>query len=415
MSCPICCEDRVASKLITCPNCNDFVCHECVIGFVKTLTGEVRCMLCKHPWDRNFMIRSLPKTIVFNKLREQREQMLIGREKAKLPDTSRIIGLKKEQDKINEEIKILNKKLRELHDKLAENTFEQNRIEIEMEGGENITTVKIDKKEKQKNVICPCPIGDCKGFVFSDYKCTICEANICKKCHIPLNDDHNCKDDDIASVELIKKECKTCPKCGASSRKTEGCSQVWCMMCKTAWNWDTQKIETGAIHATDYYNYIRRTGDVLLPVRNQCHQLNPIDHITRLKNIAPTVFTKIFEDFLVSQWRLINEYRYNIRVDEKTNMDLRIKFLNKEIDEVKFKQLLHKRDKDYTYKIEIQNMKRAYEVSLRDQITTLCESRNVQDITTTIKNIYNINELFKDEFRNLASCFNSKMRCPFEY
>jgi len=421
MSCPICCEDKSTKKLITCSNCNKSVCHECVVCFVKTLTGEVRCMLCKHPWDRNFLIRSLPKTIVFNKLREQREQMLIGQEKAKLPDTSRIITLKKLETKMQEELAILNVKIKDLKTKIADNLQEQYRIERDIDYDDNAantasTSNKI-QKDKTKIVVCPCPVGKCKGFIFSDYKCTICEIKICKKCYIPIDDEneHVCKDDDVASVELIKKECKTCPKCGASSRKTEGCSQVWCMVCKTAWNWNTQKIEIGAIHATDYYDYVRRNGGVLPPVRNQCQQVNPINHIQRLKKTAPLLFTKEFEDLLIAQWRKINEWRYNVRVDPKSNLDLRIKFLNNEIDENRWKQLLHKRDKDYTFKNELYIMKQAYNISIRDQITTLCESNTVENIDQSIKSIYNIYNLFKNEYNNLASCFKSKMKCPFDY
>ena len=43
--------------------------------------------------------------------------------------------------------------------------------------------------------------------------------------------DHVCKETDIQSANMIKKETRNCPCCGTNIYKIAGCDQMWCTQC----------------------------------------------------------------------------------------------------------------------------------------------------------------------------------------
>jgi hypothetical protein len=132
------------------------------------------------------------------------------------------------------------------------------------------------EKDERKKFIMPCPGDNCKGYLSSQYKCELCKLFTCPDCFELIGytkeDEHVCKDDNIKSAELIKKETKGCPKCGVRIFKISGCDQMWCTECKVAFSWNTGKMVVNvSIHNPHYYEYmknsnvglVRNPGDVL--------------------------------------------------------------------------------------------------------------------------------------------------------
>ena len=98
----------------------------------------------------------------------------------------------------------------------------------------------------------------------SSYKCEVCKLFTCPDCFEVIGyskeEHHECKEDNLKSAEMIKKETKGCPKCGVRIFKISGCDQMWCTECKVAFSWNTGKIVlNGQIHNPHYYNYLQQT------------------------------------------------------------------------------------------------------------------------------------------------------------
>ncbi len=113
---------------------------------------------------------------------------------------------------------------------------------------------------ERRKFIMKCQVPDCAGFLSTQYKCGVCDKLTCPEClDIKENDDHVCKQENVESAKLIKKETKPCPTCATRISKIDGCDQMWCVDCKTAFSWNTGQISNTKIHNPHYYEYLRQT------------------------------------------------------------------------------------------------------------------------------------------------------------
>jgi len=53
---------------------------------------------------------------------------------------------------------------------------------------------------------------------------------------------HVCKEEDLNTIRLMYEGAKPCPNCGELINKNGGCKDMFCISCKTAFNWETMKI-----------------------------------------------------------------------------------------------------------------------------------------------------------------------------
>jgi len=133
-----------------------------------------------------------------------------------------------------------------------------------------------DPISNTKNICHPCSKEGCVGLVFEDKKknknnprkCVVCSSIHCSKCGVVKKEDnHECKEEDRLTYEEINKNSKPCPDCGARIHKSSGCSQMYCVLCKTVFDYNTGKKEDkskGFIHNPHYLDEVRneRLGNI---------------------------------------------------------------------------------------------------------------------------------------------------------
>jgi hypothetical protein len=102
----------------------------------------------------------------------------------------------------------------------------------------------------------------CRGFLSTQWKCGTCQLFYCHDCHGLIGTvkelPHTCDPGAKATAAMIQKETKPCPKCGIRITKIDGCDQMWCTECHTAFSWNTGQIITHRIHNPHFYEYQRR-------------------------------------------------------------------------------------------------------------------------------------------------------------
>lgn len=373
-TCPVCCEDDV-KKTVTCKLCDYTACYKCFSKFMIDMTVQPKCINCDKPWSRKHLVESFGQYFVTNKYKKKRQDVLFDLEKAMLPDTQPLALRQKQIGKINNEIRLHEDKIRDIQGRLRRNElnmldvdFEEylerrKRIRLELyEHREDISNL-IDKKsrlmilplkneKKQNTIVIKCPGESCRGYINSrSMKCDICETKICKECHEITREgtDHECNEDTVKTVKLMMNDSKSCPSCKSIIYKTDGCDQMFCTQCHTAFSWRTGEVTLGRIHNPHYYEFLRRSG-------NDARELGDIPC-----GGIPRITREILQDkFLssvhqrASHIELYEIPRLNHYLnDVHGNVDLRIKYLNSEITLDEFKREIYKREKAREKKREI--------------------------------------------------------------
>tara|TARA_Y100000389_G_scaffold204794_1_gene259708 strand:- start:3258 stop:6056 length:2799 start_codon:yes stop_codon:yes gene_type:complete len=226
-TCNVCCEkyNKSLNSKITCEfsGCGFEACKTCIRTYLLSITNDPHCMSCKNPWPQKFLIDNLNRSYIDNEYKKHRKQLLVEREISRTPELMNIVQRTKLLEESELELQEINKKyieIRKIYNdcikELSEKRLEIHRIKT----GE-------DSKEERKKFIMPCPGSDCKGYLSTQYKCEVCKLYTCPDCFEIIGyskeDHHVCKDENLKSAEMIKKETKGCPKCGVRIFKISGC------------------------------------------------------------------------------------------------------------------------------------------------------------------------------------------------
>lgn len=149
---------------------------------------------------------------------------------------------------------------------------------------------------------------------------------------------HECTKENLETAELIRKNCKPCPKCGEQIEHGGGCSQMWCITCQTPWDWNTGKIVTsGPLHNPLYYEWLRRTGGSVprnpgdVPCGGYPHAWNLVRHP---KGMKQHISDKYFEFHRICiELQDISQRLYRTHMDDTSVNNIHIRFLLQDYDE----------------------------------------------------------------------------------
>ena len=345
--CDICVSKCAISKKVECLYCNQSACRVCYETYTLSITNEPQCMFCNKTWTKEYVDENFTKVFINKGLKKHRENVLLDMEKAMLPQTQPMVEREKERRKIQSKVSELKEKQKKLWNELRviNQELRTNYNNIWRLDNTNVETSNIKREFVRK-----CPKEECKGFLSRQWKCGLCESKVCKDCNeIITDEEHECDENNKATVAMLAKDTKPCPSCGTMIFKISGCAQIWCTDCHTAFNWSTGRIETGTIHNPHYFEFMRNQNITRRnPYDIVCGGLPEISEINIL-SYMPTMFKTInFLNFYRLMTHVENvEFRiYNVTDDNfATNQDLRISFMLNDINEEKFATMLQRREK----------------------------------------------------------------------
>lgn len=341
MTCNICSENFNKSNHapVSCMYCDYQSCRTCCQTFILGQTVP-KCMNgCGKEWTRQFIFDNFPKTFVAGPWKKHREIILFDKEIALLPATQAIV-----QTEIIKEQNIARAK--EI-DKLIQDLKRQ-RLHLLLIDHVNIAP---------QPVVCPCPADTCRGFLSPQWKCGICQIDACPHCRLIKKPGHVCNDDDIASVKLLSKDTKACPSCSAGIFKIDGCNQMWCTQCHTAFSWKTGQIETN-IHNPHFYEWQRKNGNIprvvgdLVCGRELTHQF--IISLQQFATKSKTPYPPRVDFIVRSIIHLRHVQLPSYRVDPvQNNVQLRVMYMRNKIDKNDFLKRIQRDNKLHEKKHEM--------------------------------------------------------------
>ena len=273
IECNVCYEkyNKTVHTKILCEfgDCNYDVCKTCVRTYLLGTTALPNCMKCNKVWSETFIVEKLNVSFIKNEYKEHRKELLLQHQISRLPesmgDIERYKEIKKEEEnyeKIKQEILDLRLKDQEL----------RNALHLKSNVIHTLKTGRGVVKEDKRQFIMACVNNDCRGYLSIQYKCNVCELFTCSKCFEIVghtkHDPHTCKEENVQSADLIRKETKPCPKCGTRISKISGCDQMWCTECHVAFGWNTGRIDNGIVHNPEFYRYMRANNSEGAPPRN---------------------------------------------------------------------------------------------------------------------------------------------------
>lgn len=396
--CEICCNEK--PKYIDCEKCKFRVCDGCCKKYILLSTIEPHCMKCRNTWERSFLSNNFTISFVNKTLKNHRENILFDIESSMIPATQMYAEQYVKGEKLFPEIHKINTEISDLLDKKKKLIELQKKL-FNGEEGNNIHNT---------SYVCKCPKISCLGYICNTSKCTICSCKICLNCHEIIDiESHECNPDIVKSIQLIKQESKPCPNCGTLCFKVDGCDQVFARCCATTFSWKTGKIETGTIHAPDYYTWLQQHGKNINrhPLDIPCGGVVSINILkNHLKTITPNIHNDIIRDICTRQ-RLLQHiqnielpkyFDENIQLDE-INRKERVQYIIGRITKQRFKSIIQQKDK--------LKMKRKDILTILNTVVIM-GSDILNNIVTTINSIYIIDTL--SEFNNLQEYMNSLMK-----
>jgi hypothetical protein len=391
MDCSVCCETVRCS---TCPYCNYVCCTECLSTFLLGLSKDAHCMNCNKLWNREVLLRVLPKSFVNGKYRDHRENILFEREKSLFPAMQVIIS----RERRFEELDSMKKKLRAA--KPVDYVLLGQVSEVRRKLFDLYHPANGPKKEKKKFVR-KCPVENCKGFVSSKWKCGMCENTVCKDCNEV--GEHTCDPGAVETMKLLKNDTKPCPTCGEMIFKASGCSQMWCTSCHAVFDWNTMQLETGLIHNPHYYEFQRRNGTL------ERHPGDvPCGELPRYGQLI--VFGKNMEQltYLGHVHRLcvhIMDYIRRLRFATDINSANRKRFMKGEITEYQFKTRIQRSEKAREKNRDVTDIMTMFRDSLRDLLIQVVQ-RKVQ-VEELENMVINLGEYVNESLRKVKVLYDN--------
>ena len=365
MSCSICTEGFNASSrsCVACVQCQNSACRACYRRYFLSRFQEPNCMHCQVAFKYEYICGEFPKAFWQKEYKKHREAMLFDLERAQCVATLPYVQMASEQDVIRDDLRVVNDEIKRLR-RLLQLSI---RRQVELQRRFNNTNIApAPSAAKTAEYHTPCNTPDCRGFVTkSEPKCACCKNSTCHSCHqtIDHETDHECKADDVATVQELRRNSKQCPECRVNISKIDGCDQMFCVSCHTAFSWNTGQRVTGPIHNPHYFEVRAQLG-ANFPIRNGqggdggCEDVlpdiryfrNALSHATISRDSETTLrFATHIRQVTIPELRANGAREYSFR----TNLRNRVAWMLKQRTDDEFKVLLYRNDKKSRFHSEL--------------------------------------------------------------
>ena len=426
--CNVCCEAYNASsrKKTSCSYCPFESCATCASRYLLDTTEDPHCMNCRRGWSREILVSNFTQKFVTQTYKARRENILLERERSLMPATQPYVEMEIQVRKLTKEIVKHKYELERMQEKLhaldrmpvtvamAEQdlTRADARVWIHRQLTDHKIQIQkhiyeIDHREwhqrhlmgmifgedqldfERRKFVRACPYADCKGFLSTAWRCGVCENWACPDCHEgkgPNKDaPHTCDPNNIETAKLLARDSRPCPSCASMIFKIDGCDQMYCTQCHTAFSWRTGRVETGTIHNPHYYEFQRARGTLQrnpgdvpcggYPLWNEVWPLVP------RANIFYGFISNAYRSYHHIQYVVMPRYNINVRND---NRDLRIKFMLNDISEDDFKKKIQQREKARQRKTDIRQVVEMLTAVLTDLFQTFLTTKNIDELVDSL-------------------------------
>jgi len=442
-SCAVCTEtfNTTSRGRVECPQCKKDACRSCYRRYLTSRFQEPCCMHCSVAFKMDQIHDSFPKSFWTNDYKKHREQMLFSLEVSQCAATLPYVEIAAERDVANAGLHACRSEIVELTKQLKQKKSQERALLARVHdlNARFATTSHITRQVKtnasEYNV--PCSTPQCRGFVSKDIpKCACCSQSTCYRCHqtvaiptpghpaiaTPSGTDaqepigHVCAEDDVATVQELRRNAKQCPECRVYISKVDGCDQMFCVSCHTAFSWNTGQRINGPIHNPHYFEVRARLGnvgpDAANPPQNQhgCDEFPSIHTLRACINhgqqLRPEIelayrYTLHLREVVCEDLRMSGrDYSF------ATNLERRVDWMRKKMTDEQFRQHLHRNDKRARYNTELLSLFQMH----TNVVGALFQNMVVQKTTGAYDDIVKLREYTMDNLNSIRARYGSDNR-----
>jgi hypothetical protein len=372
-------------------------------------------MQCNLEFSNSFMFENTSKSFFRDRFINKRAIHTLNEQKILLPDT--LIRLNRQKEIKQRQIEIINKQ--------REHTMALSILRTESYALSRELNLLPKLNNNEDRMHRPCPVNDCKGYLSTAWKCGLCETWVCPDCGNikdgKNDEEHVCNEDDKMTLLMLKKDTKQCPGCYKPIHKIEGCDQMFCVECHTAFSWITGKKVNGRIHNPHYYEMQRAANGGIAPrvegdnpcgiiddeypqlylIRNAIRARSPsYNYSSHLSDIE-----KIHRSFTHNDDMLLHIVNINTRNDLYTTY--REKYLNGGYDEKKWisdvKKSIKKTEKNKQAKM-IYDLVKTISIDIFHRFINL----QIEEYNCLIE-LYNVKEYANNELTKIYENYKTKV------
>ena len=317
MECIICCNEftKKLKRPVECPKCKFTTCYQCMSNYfierTKNFT-ELKCMdqKCELIWDREIFYNIFGKYWVTRYFTDYNKNLLFQKQKAKFEETLvhrkayvliHELYKKRQRSKREEHLELLKPFNNEIHNLIDRNSEYYKHSQSYEKNVERMLRRLYWESEKQKKDIelvkkrklffGNCSYNECDGLIKKNGECSTCQKKTCRDCREKILDEdqansqieHKCDPNILENIKYIKKSTHSCPKCGMSVQRVEGCDLMWCTLCHIFFNWSNNKIVKKGGHNPHYLEWASRNGVDVVGIQCGYVLLNNRTHILNKK------------------------------------------------------------------------------------------------------------------------------------
>ena len=368
--CGICVDafNKTTRKAVTCQHCGHQSCTKCAKVYLLGSVHLHHCMNCRKEWTLEFMNDQFSASFMKHEYRKMRERVFFEEEKtylpALLPEAERITKMDKlkkywDYQLVLQRANMENEDQYVREQKAKDAVYQEGIDKISKRWNKLHRQYLIGEPAAKREVIMKCPMNECRGFLDTRHHCGLCETTVCKDCHKGVDDEHKCDPNDVASITELQKSTKPCPKCHVRIFKTDGCDQMFCIQCHTAFSWNTGMTETGIIHNPHYFEALRAGNITDLRHRQDHGGCGPVPDFHTLNTLMRMGKTSGMDrdEVQIFYQNCVHHRQVTLTwLGQRENMDhLRVSYLSGKIDETKFMQKIYvKRQNDLRHMEERQ-------------------------------------------------------------
>jgi hypothetical protein len=369
--------------------------------------------------------------------KEHRENVLLEREKALMPETQNFVELEIKMRRLSRDLQSATNRTQVARVELIRaksvnyeaNDFDAGEARLRLQSACRIEL--FNRRAIQENIeeqirflasyrygnrpverfhrvfVRACPGPDCKGFLSTAWKCGICDKTTCKECHeIKTGDDHTCDPNNVETARMLDRDSRPCPKCACMIFKIDGCDQMWCTQCHTAFSWRHGTIVTSIIHNPHYYDYMRTNGGLPRnPLDRPCGGM-PEWPVVRSLGISHAVYRLPLHADLV-----LRPFYDRRDFDPNHNRELRIKYMLNEIDSDKFKTLIQRDEKSRQKNNDVYNVLEMFSTVITDLLQTFVTERNMVAFNAELEELrVYVNQSMTSVSKNYSNCRVPRIR-----